>query len=266
MPKRTHRNWTEAEEEKLARLYGTKSLETIARIMGRSVGAIISKRTKMKLGAFLESGDYITLNQLLKAVKGLKYGGSYAITSWVENRGLPVINKRVGKCSFRVIRLDDFWKWAEANKSFLDFSKTAPLILGKEPDWVKAKRKEDELCRLVKKTTPWTKIEDARLRSYISEGKKTGDEIAELLNRSYGAVIRRCRVLGLANPKRIGPHAHSWSSDEMIEVIESVINAIPYTLIARRMQISEKAIRGLCYRLYKTENQDKIRDIIRKEG
>ena len=50
-----------------------------------------------------------------------------------------------------------------------------------------------------------------------------------------------------------------------MEVVQSVMDATPYSLIAARMDLSEKAIRGMMYRLYKTENQDKIRQII-KEG
>ena len=99
----------------------------------------------------------------------------------------------------------------------------------------------------------------------MEAGKKTGHEIAQLLHRSYGAVIRRCNDLGLDNPKRITAHEHSWSSEEMMEVVQSVMDATPYSLIAARMDLSEKAIRGMMYRLYKTENQDKIRQII-KEG
>ena len=139
------------------------------------------------------------------------------------------------------------------------------LILGKEPAWVKEKRIKDSLCNAIKKTTPWTSLEDDNLRFYIKEGKKTGHEIAQLLHRSYGAVIRRCNDLGIDNPKRITAHEHSWSSEELEDVVKNILDATPYPLIAVRMNLSEKAIRGMMYRLYKTENQDKIRQII-KEG
>ena len=260
------KRWTQEEKDKLAELYGTKSLDTIAKIMGRSINSISVMRQRLHLGAFLENGDYITLNQLLKAVKGTKYGDSYSLISWVKNRGLPIIHKRVGKCSFRVVRLDDFWKWAETNKAFIDFSKMSKCILGAEPDWVKSKRIEDTLCKAIKKTTPWTPLEDGRLADYIREGKKTGHEIAKIMHRSYGAVAKRCNDLGLGNPKRMTAHEHSWSNKEVEDVVKSIIAATPYPLIAVRMDLSEKAIRGMLYRLYKTENQDKIRAIIKVSG
>ena len=261
----SNRRWTKEEEELLARLYGSRPLDFIAKKLGRTVWAILNKRERLKLGAFLENGDYITLNQLHKAVTGSNGGGGYIMTSWVRNRGLPVMEKKVGKCSFRVVRLTDFWKWAEANRAFLDFSKMEENILGIEPDWVKTARRADAKTNTIKRMTPWTKMEDARLTAYIKEGQKTGKEIASLLGRTEGAVARRCKDLGLANPKRNGPHSHNWNVEEMEIAVQGVLQAVPYPLISKELNISEKAIRGLMYRLYKTENQDKIRAIVRKE-
>lgn len=261
----SNRQWTAEEEERLEDLYGRVPIPSIAKRLNRSVNAILVKRARMGLGAFLENGDYITLHQLHRAVTGSKSGGGYVITSWVEKRGLPVIYKQVGKCKFRVVNLADFWKWAERNKAFLDFSKMEENILGKEPAWAKAKRRADGLANVVKKVSPWTKEEDARLAGYIKEGKKTGGEIANLLKRSYGAVIRRCSTLGLDTPQKLDKHAHQWSAEEMYTVIDAVLEATPYPVISQQTGMSEKAIRGLMYRLYKTENQDKIRAIVRKE-
>ena len=257
--------WTKEEEELLEDLYGRVSIPGIAKRLGRSVDAINVRKARLGLGAFLDNGDYITLAQLLRAVKGRESVDGYANISWIKNRGLPVHYKRVGRCSFKVVKLADFWKWAEANKAFLDFSKMPELILGKEPAWVKAKRRADVQNNSIRKLTPWTKEEDARLKSYIDEGEKTGTQIANLLNRTHGAVIRRCRDLGIANPKRIKPHDHSWTAEEMQKVFDGVLKAMPYPVLAKETGLSEKAIRGLMYRTYKTENQDKIRAIAKKE-
>ena len=257
-----NRCWTTEEEELLEDLYGKMAIPNIAKKLNRTVDAILVKRGRMRLGAFLDNGDYITLNQLHRAVTGSNSASGYITTSWVENRGLPVKLKQVGKCKFKVVRLTDFWKWAETNKAFLDFSKMEENVLGKEPAWVKEKRRVDGRARALKRTNPWTNEEDARLAEYIKEGKKTGGEIASLLKRSYGAVIRRCSTLGLNAPQKLDKHAHRWSSEETYAAIEAVLEAVPYTVIAAKMNISEKGIRGLMYRLYKTENQDKIRAIV----
>ena len=89
---------------------------------------------RLGLGAFCDSGDYVTLNQLLIAFNGSNYGYTYKIKSWVENRKMPVHTKTVLNQRVRIVYIDEFWKWAEANRSFLDFSKMEPLALGEEPD------------------------------------------------------------------------------------------------------------------------------------
>lgn len=258
-----HKRWTQEEKDELAELYGSKSLDEIAKKLGRSVKAIINMRYRLHLGAFLDNGDYITLNQLLMAVKGIKHGAGYSLISWVKKRGLPVTSKKVGKCKFRVVRLDKFWKWAADNRSFIDFSKMPELTLGEEPAWVKEKRINDTLCKAFKKSTPWTALEDAQLRAYVKEGKKTGHEIAQLLHRTHGAVVRRCKDIGIENPKRAS-NEHNWSHEEFNDLVQNILDATPYPLIAVRMNLSEKAIRGMMYRRFKTENQDKIRAIIRE--
>ena len=57
-------------------------------------------------------GDYVTLNQLVTAFNRTG-SNSYKKKSWVENRGLPVHNKRVQQNTFRVVYLKEFWTWAE---------------------------------------------------------------------------------------------------------------------------------------------------------
>ena len=259
------RTWTKEEDERFRELYGRKPIKTIARMMGRSVNALTVRRHRLGLGAFLDNGDYITLSMLLKTVKGRDTVDGYANISWVKNRGLPVHYQQVGQSKFKVVYLQEFWKWAEANKAFLDFSKMPEMGLGKEPDWVKEQRHLDTKRSTMQKFTPWTKVEDSRLIAYIKEGKKTSDEIARLLKRSQGAVLKRCQYLGIANPQRVQPHAHTWTGEELQRAVQGVLQAVPYPILAAELGISEKAIRGTMYRMYKTEKQDKIRAIVKRE-
>ena len=52
--------------------------------------------------------------------------------------------------------MPDFWKWAEQNQNFLDFSNFEENVLGVEPDWAKRKRKNDIFVKSLIITTPWT--------------------------------------------------------------------------------------------------------------
>jgi len=137
------RPWTKEDYEYLEEHWGVVSIPTIAQNLNRSIDAIKIKAHRKRLGSVLESGDYISLNQLIKAVTGLSQSYTYHMTSWAEKRGLPVHTKRVNKNSFRVVYIDEFWEWAEKNRSYIDFSRMEPLILGEEPAWVAEQRKKD---------------------------------------------------------------------------------------------------------------------------
>lgn len=85
----------------------------------------------------------MTFNQLMLTLTDNSQSYSYQMESWVRRRGFPIHTKRVDKCVWRVVYLDEFWKWAEQHRSFIDFSKLEPLALGKEPDWVPEQRKKE---------------------------------------------------------------------------------------------------------------------------
>lgn len=206
-------------------------------------------------------GDYVTLNQLVTAFN--RTGSySYKMISWVENRGLPVHNKRVQQNTFRVVYLKEFWTWAEKNRSFLDFSKLEPLAFGEEPAWVAEQRKRDfKACSLQRKD-PWTPAEDAELRMLLEQYKYTYEQMSDMLRRSPGAIQRRCADLGLkARPVRINPHGPEavWHQEDYDRLAEGIKSGESYMSISKALGKSEKAIRGKVYYCYLTENADKVR-------
>ncbi len=133
------RTWTPEDENYLAEKWGYASVPAIAKKLNRTENAVVVRAQRLGLGAVLMAGGYVTLNQLLATVTGRERGNTYQRKSWVENRGLPVHRKKVNRCSFSVVYLEEFWKWAEHNRSFLDFSKMEPLALGKSEKAVRGK-------------------------------------------------------------------------------------------------------------------------------
>ena len=164
-----HAGWTKAEEQFLQDQWGVMSIPAIAKRLNRSVEAVVVRKNRLGLGPVLFGGDYISMNQLMIAVCGNNAGGNYKLKSWVENRGLPIHTKRVNQNSFRVIRLNEFWKWAEQHRSFIDFSKMEPLALGEEPAWVAEQRKKDFQAFAIQRKDPWTPDEDARLKMLLQQ-------------------------------------------------------------------------------------------------
>ena len=138
-----NRNWTKKEESYLIENWGTISVKTMAKNLRRSENAILVRKCRLGLGAFLENGEYITWNQLQVALGKERSGSGYKMISWVQNRNFPIHTKRVNDNSFKIVYLDEWWEWAEKNMDLLDFSKFEENIIGEEPAWGIEKRQHD---------------------------------------------------------------------------------------------------------------------------
>lgn len=254
------RNWTPDDREYLEDNWGTLSMGTLMKNLNRSEAAILIKVHRWGLSAFLDSGDYVSCNQLSHALGYGNWNG-YRATSWVKNRKFPVRTKRVNNNSFKVVYLTDFWKWAKQNQSFLEFSRFEENVLGKEPQWVKAKRKRDiHRAQQVNTTNrPWTKSDDDRLRHLLRQHKHSYFELSTMLNRTCGAIQRRCCDLNLKErPVKADNHT-KWTQQELDTLEDMISHGVDYEAMSDALGRSTKAIRGLVYRLYGSENLDKAR-------
>lgn len=255
------RNWTKEEERYLEDHWGQIAIPTLAKTLNRSEDAIRVRAQRLHLGAFLEAGEYITMNQLMLALRGVTVS-TYYMTSWVKNKDFPMKYKRVGQNRFRIVYLEDFWKWAEKHRDFIDWSKVEENILGKEPAWVREKRREHYQTGRQYKTTPWTKSEDALLISLLREQRYGLHEISRRLGRTAGAVQRRCCDLGTPyRPVKAESH-NTWTEDDLDLLAEMIKEHRSYEYMAERLGRSSKAIRGTVYRMYLTENVDKAAAVI----
>lgn len=257
-------NWSQSEIEYLSEQWGTKSVLALSKQLGRSTVAIKTKAQKLKLGSFLNSGDYVSLNQIY-ATLGIVGGGEWRNKNWITKYDFPVRYRRVENKRFRVVYIKDFWEWAFTHQSQMDFSKLEENSLGKEPEWAKQKRKSDfeRLFTVSNSATykKWTPAEDEKLLSMLKAYKYTTEEIAKSLLRSEGAVIRRISDIKTPyRPLRNESHATPWTEEEKATVVTMIKNHSNYPAISKAMdRHSEKAIRGLVYRLYGTENLDIVR-------
>lgn len=261
---RAQKKWSKEEEAYLSEFWGIKSRTAIASHLGRTENAIQIRVQRLGLGSFFENGDYVTLNQIYQALRGRNVSG-YQKKSWEENRGLPVHIKRLSEKRVRVVYIDEFWKWAEENRSFIDFSKMEPYILGEEPAWVAEQRRKDFYSCSLQKKTPWTRAEDDRLKMLLSKQKYGYAELSKMLCRTAGAIQRRCTDLGIKDrPVKADNHGvNSVWTDEMYECVANGIrNGDSYSLIGESIGKSEKAVRGKVYYMYLTEDADKVRKML----
>lgn len=257
------RKWTKEEEIFLMDSWGVISVNAITKKLDRTETSIKIKARKLGLGSFLESGDYITFAKLKEA---LGYSNNtYAVTSWIERRGLPIINKKVGKRSVKAINLDSFWKWAEKNKSFLDFSNFEEFTLGIEPDWVKKKREYDIESKNSIKSTRWSQKDDEYLVFLLNEYKYTYKDISKRMNRAEEAICRRILELKLMQRPVKADSNRLWTDDEKKLVKKMILEGANYKNISSQLENrGVRAIRGLIYRTYNTESLDKVRNKIKE--
>ena len=256
------RNWTEAEKNYLAEHWGQFSVSSICKRLNRSKNGIIVMARRLKLGAYYDSGDYITLHQLLLTL-GYTGGGGYKQKSWIENRDFPVHKKRNDKSSVKVVYLDEFWEWAEKNQAFLDFSKFEENALGFEADWVKKKRKRDLRNTQSYKKTPWTHQEDAVLKDLLKAYRFTYAEISKRLKRTEGAIQRRICDLGIKERPVKAENHNLWTEEQTCVLGTLIKQGCNYEAIHDEIpDKSVKSIRGYVYRFYITESLDKVREYI----
>ena len=89
------KTWTPEEERYLEDHWGTVSIPGIAKKLERTVSAIKVRAERLGLGGVLDSGDYVTFNQLMLALTDNAQSYSYQMESWVRRRGFPIHTKRV---------------------------------------------------------------------------------------------------------------------------------------------------------------------------
>lgn len=249
------KRWTPEDEVILCECWGTMTVAGLCKKLNRSKNAVMMKVNRLGLPPYLESGEYITMRQLILALGYSGSSDSYKIKSWIQNRGFPVRNKRHTKKVVRVVFLDEFWKWAEKNRSFLDFSKMEPLALGAEPEWVAEQRRKDFQAFAIQRKDPWTPEEDGRLKILVEQQRYGYAELSEMLRRSAGAIQRRCTDLSLkARPVKADNHGSTatWTKEDFDKLADGIRRGDSYTLIGKAIGKSEKAVRGKVYFVYLT--------------
>lgn len=247
------KRWSEKDDAYLQDKWGTVSIGRLAKVLGRSENAVVVRSQRIGCGAHLAGDSKISLNQLLYTIYGRPNGQAYIRNRLIQN-GLPVKWHTVRKNRFRVIDIEDFWKWAEKNKSLLDFSRLEKYSLGAEPDWVDIKRKADfdKTQRQGRHNTAWTSAEDARLRRMLDKGTYTYTDLSRELRHSEGAVKRRILDLGIElRPVRAKPRA--WSDEDIETLCSMVDQGYDFSQIADKLGRSALATRGRYERLQNPE-------------
>lgn len=244
----TRVEWTKEDEEYLEDNWGSISIPTIAKNLNMGQDAVQQKARRLGLGAFLDNGEYLTINSLSQALFKRNMD-SYTKGQWID-KGFPIKSRKVKDCSFSVIYIQDFWEWAEMNSTLLNFSNMEPLALGKEPEWLEHQRRADIEKEYFKKS-PWTTAEDNQLRRLLDAYRYSYRELSLRLKRTEGAIKRRMIDLEIkARPIKM-PNHNPWTKQEIEILIDLYHKGHSSSTMANYINRSSQACSGKVERLIK---------------
>ncbi|MCC8015367.1 MAG: SANT/Myb domain-containing protein [Eubacterium sp.] len=237
----TRRRWSEEEKDYLKDKWGKSSIPNIAKNLGRSVFAVREQARKMGLGAHLDGGANITYNQFRKTAGFTSY--NYAKNRLIAN-GFPVHKQKCNNCSFLMVNIEEFWRWAEKHKEMIDFSRIEKNAFGKEPEWVDVARKASfyDLTKNIK--SKWSKGDDFKLETMLKKGCYTYKELSRELNRSEAAIKRRIWDLALDDYPPVRTEKRWWTDEEVEKLLEMKAAGFGWEQIGDRLGRTGMSCRG----------------------
>lgn len=249
MNNKKYTKWSQEEIEYLEEKWGNMTSEKIAKQLGRTIYAVKTKASKLNVGAFFESGNFILLKDLLIALG--QYNVEDTITKF-KKYNCPIRCVRTKKKVYRKIDLDEFWPWMEQHKNIISFNNFEKNSLGKEPDWVDYKRKLDK--RTPKKQYRlWTTEEENLLLSKVKNGQYNLMELSIEFNRTEAAIRKKISALdSLAMPKKRISRKYTLEDEKKILQMKNA--GYDYCHIARELNRSEGSIMYKCKQLCDQQN------------
>lgn len=183
----SNKRWIEEEECRLEVLWGKNSVETIAKLMGRSEKAIIGRARILGLGAFFDNGFY-TAREVARIVGVPKA----TVLKWIKEKDLKAIRKHKISRKIYQITTENLYNWLRDNQDLWNASKLDYMALGKEEYWLEAKRKKDD--KFKKRCIPYSKKEDEKIKRMYLSGF-SDKEISEKTGRTVNGIKRRLKIL-----------------------------------------------------------------------
>ena len=135
--------WSNEEASTLEALWGKRSRQEIAKLLGRTPASITGKAGQLGLGRTWELNEKVSAAVVFKSLFG--YRPNNANLKKFLDKGCPYTYTITGRGKLKCINLESFWRWLEKRKDEFSFLKFEKYSLGWEPRWVDEKRKADWL-------------------------------------------------------------------------------------------------------------------------
>lgn len=265
--------WTRDEDNTLEEYWGTLTEQGIAKMVGRTTGAVRQRAGDLGLGPARDNGsNYILFRHLIQVIYNYPdetLGGQTRSKrdAWTK-KGLPIYARNTSaNKSHWVIDPEKWWRWAETHQGILDFSAFEPLALGPEPDWVPAKRRHDIAMRdKVGRSignAPWSQREIDKLKDYANTRKYCADEIGGMIGRTASAVRNMASKLGLTHLLQVRERI-DWDEVRLNKLATLIHEEGSWVSIAGKMGIAEDLCRARATYTYGTMQLDVLRSMVKK--
>lgn len=185
------RHWSQEDIEQLEELHGTCTYKTIAKILGRTVKAVETKKNRLGLGEATKATEFLNASELAAALNR----SQSSVMRWINFKGLPHIKKKLAhERKFYRIDVKEFWKWAY-NNDLMAWERYEINSLANEPSWLlEEKKKTNQKSKNVR--IRWNETDTMLLTNYYKIGMSLKD-IAKKLNRTMHSVDSRLVMLGV---------------------------------------------------------------------
>ena len=126
-----NKKWTDKEDEYLKRNYSRSTLQNLSKALNRSSIAIRDRARILRIARYEK--EYLNASELSAC-----FGRNKIVaTNWIRKHGLPAQKLWSNSHYVYMIDIDEFWAWADKNRTLIDWSGYIPLSLLPEPDFVK---------------------------------------------------------------------------------------------------------------------------------
>lgn len=179
------KRYSDEDREYIRRHWGEVSLKRMAHKLQRKPTALIRYAENHKLGGFTVVGATFSTADVANM---FGVDPSTVVNYWIKKYGLKVSKEVKYNRNIIRIRINDLMFWCKYNQDKYSTLYLEEYALGKEPEWLKEKRKRDK-CSIPKRQD-WTTLLEKKLIEYVIQGMSNG-EIAEKMNRTKISISRK---------------------------------------------------------------------------
>ena len=189
--------WTEEEDLYLEYNWGIKTLDTMAKHLGRSKNAIHKRGCIKGYGGMYYDNIHLTIVD----IKNILKVDRSVVENWIKNKGLKSYTKKFDKLRTKFVKPDDLYNFLKCNQHLWNAADIEPYSLGLEEEWLinKRNRDKDDLIKQ-KSNTAWTRSEEEELIR-LTNMNYTIKEIMPILSRSKYSI--QCKRKYLRKQKRL---------------------------------------------------------------